>query len=217
MSVPLSLWPLFGLRLRTERLELRLPTMDDLAALAALASAGVHDPAKMPFSVPWTDVSAEERAQSVLRWHWGHWAAWQPGKWSLELVVLSAGVVIGTQSLSAESFAVLREAGTGSWLGRRFQGQGLGTEMRAAVLYLAFAGLGAVAVTSGAFTDNPASMRVSRKLGYLDDGIGRVIRRGQPATLQRLRLSRQSWEANQHATVEISGLDACIKWFGLSD
>jgi RimJ/RimL family protein N-acetyltransferase len=44
--------------------------------------------------------------------------------------------------VSGRDFAVLREVHTGSWLGQRYQGQGLGTEMRSAVLHLGFAGLG---------------------------------------------------------------------------
>ena len=42
-------WPLFGLRLRTPRLTLRLPTDDDLARLAQFVERGIHDPATMPF------------------------------------------------------------------------------------------------------------------------------------------------------------------------
>ena len=38
-------WPLFGLRLRTEHLELRLPTDDELIELLDLARAGIHPPA----------------------------------------------------------------------------------------------------------------------------------------------------------------------------
>jgi hypothetical protein len=48
-------WPLYGLRLTTPRLELRLPGLDLLDDLAAVAAEGVHDPAEMPFSLPWTD------------------------------------------------------------------------------------------------------------------------------------------------------------------
>jgi RimJ/RimL family protein N-acetyltransferase len=53
----------------------------------------------------------------------------------------------------------------GSWPGRRYQRQGAGTEMRAAVLFLAFDGLGALAAESGALEGNDASSRVSGKLG----------------------------------------------------
>ncbi len=42
--------------------------------------------------------------------------------------------------------------------------------MRAAVLLLAFDHLGARTARSEAFADNPASLRVSEKLGYAPDG-----------------------------------------------
>ena len=78
---------------------------------------------------------------------------------------------------------------TGSWLGRSFQGRGIGTEMRAAVLELAFRGLGAATAESGALEGNAASARVSEKLGYRHDGLerGRPTRRGCPARGLRAR------------------------------
>ncbi len=111
---------------------------------------------------------------------WGLWARWSPEKWSLQFVVVADGVVIGTQEVGATQFATLREVGTGSWLGRAHHGKGYGTEMRAAVLDLAFDGLGAEYATSEAFEDNVASYRVSRKLGYVDDGIERHVVRDKP-------------------------------------
>ncbi len=136
--------------------------------------------------------------------------------WRLELAVVRDGVVVGTQGLAARDFAVLREVNTGSWLGRRHQGQGIGTEMRAAVLHLAFAGLGAEQATSGAFDDNPASLGVSRKLGYRDDGIERHVIRGRPATIRRLRLTRAGWLAARSLPVQIEGLEASRAFFGLA-
>lgn len=213
----LSHWPLAGLRVTTPRLELRLPDQDDLAALASLAADGVHDPAVQPFTVAWTDVAPERRAHNVLQYHWRCWAEWQPENWELNLVALRDGIVVGTQGISARDFALLREVSTGSWLGRTYQGQGLGTEMRAAVLHLAFAGLGAQCAVSAAFPDNPASLGVSRKLGYQEDGIERHAVRGKPAVLHRLRLTADQWRQNPHpplpATIE--GLRPCLPWFGL--
>lgn len=49
-------WPQLGLRLSTTRLELRLPTGEELAELADLAAQGIHEPDRMPFTVPWTDL-----------------------------------------------------------------------------------------------------------------------------------------------------------------
>lgn len=210
-------WPLAGLRLTTPRLELRVPTNHDLTDLAGLAAAGIHDPEVQPFGVPWTDATPSDRARSTLQYQWSQQARWEPSKWSLDLVVVHDGTVVGTQGISAANFAILREVATGSWLGQAHQGRGIGTEMRAAVLHLAFAGLGADYATSGAFTDNPASQRVSRKLGYVDDGIERQVRRGQPATILRLRLDRETWQATRTVPVEISGLEACLAMFGLGD
>lgn len=208
-------WPLTGLRLRTPQLELRLPNETDLQALASLAAAGVHDDAVQPFAVAWTDVPPAERARSVLQYHWAQRGAWRPDKWSLDLAVLRDGVVVGTQGVSGGDFARLREVSTGSWLGRRYHGLGIGTQMRAAVLHLAFAGLGARYALSGAFADNAASLGVSRKLGYQHDGIERIVRRGEPATSIRLRLDKDTWTAGHSIPVEVEGLEPCLPFFGV--
>ena len=209
-----DVWPLFGLVLRTPRLELRLPSLDRLAALAELAGDGVHDPAVMPFTTPWTDLPPAERARSVLQWQWKSWAELTPAGWSLALTVLADGVVVGTQELSAKDFAVLREVETGSWLGRRHQGRGIGTEMRAAVLHLAFAGLGAELARSAAALDNPASRAVSAKLGYTEDGTDRIAVRDRPAEHVRLRLDRAGWQAHRTVPVEVAGLAPCLPLLG---
>jgi len=207
-------WPLFGLVLRTPRLELRLPDLPRAAELAELAKAGVHDPAVQPFVAEWTDASPERVAAGVLQWNWGAWAAWRPESWSLGLVAIADGRVVGTQGIDAREFATLREVGTGSWLGRAEQGRGLGTEMRAAVLELAFTGLGARFATSEAFEDNHASYAVSRKLGYADDGISRHVIRGAPVVSRRLRLDRAGWAEARTVPVRIEGLTPCLPMFG---
>lgn len=210
-------WPLAGLKLTTPRLELRVPADQDLEELARLAAKGVHDPDVQPFAFPWTDAAPADRARSTLQYHWLQRAAWKSAKWSLDLVVVDDGAVVGTQGMSATDFSILREVGTGSWLGQAHQGRGIGTEMRAAVLHLAFAGLGARCATSGAFADNIASLAVSRKLGYVDDGIERLVRRGQAATSLRLRLDRATWQATRTVPVQIFGLKPCLAMFGAAD
>jgi RimJ/RimL family protein N-acetyltransferase len=207
-------WPLFGLVLRTPRLELRLPDLALVAELAELAKGGIHDPAQQPFVAEWTDAPPERVAASVLQWFWGTWARWQPESWSLGLVVIAEGRVVGTQSIDATRFAAMREVGTGSWLGRAEHGKGYGTEMRAAVLDLAFSGLGAQFATSEAFEGNHASYAVSRKLGYADDGIARHFVRGAPIVGRRVRLDRAGWEAARTVPVKIEGLEACLPMFG---
>jgi RimJ/RimL family protein N-acetyltransferase len=222
-------WPMTGLRLgirlaagpRAGWLELRLPDAGDLTELAALAEAGVHDPAVQPFGNAWTDVEPAARARSVLQYHWRCLGAWEPDDWTVNLVAARDGTVVGTQGLGATDYAIVREVSTGSWLGRQYQGQGIGTAMRAAVLALAFDGLGAEFALSDAFTDNAASLGVSRRLGYADDGMTRHAIRGRPAEQRRLRLDRESWRAARQALrtslgeVTIEGLEPCLPLFGL--
>ena len=132
-----DLWPPAAVVVRTPRLELRWPSMDDLVALANVAGEGVHDEDKMPFYTPWTRGSALDRARSVLRWNWKGWGEWDPAKWSWGAVTVVDGVVVGTQGMEATDYAVCRTVETGSWLGQAHQGQGIGKEMRAAMLHLA--------------------------------------------------------------------------------
>ncbi len=210
-------WPLVGLRLRTPRLELRLPSEGELAELGELAAGGVHEPDRMPFLVPWTDLPPAARARSVVQHHWLRRGNWSPENWTLNLVVFETGQVVGLQTITARDFAVLRQVNTASWLGTRFQRQGIGTEMRAAVLHLAFAGLNALDAMSGALEENPSSFSVSMKLGYELDGVERHVVRGQPAIMRRLRLTRAHWETHRQVPVSVTGLSPCLPMFGLSD
>lgn len=207
-------YPLLGMRLRTPRLELRLPSCEELADLADLAAEGIHDPEVMPFAVPWTDQSPAERARSVIDYNWLRRGHSTPQDWALLLTVFIAGTVVGQQDIGARNFAVIREVSTGSWLGRQHQGQGIGTEMRAAVLHLAFAGLDAEEAISGAYAQNAASLAVSAKLGYVPDGIDRHVVRGAVALHRRLRLTRAQWDRHRTIPVTIEGLTPCLPTAG---
>lgn len=207
-------WPLFDLRVRTPLLELRGGTDEDLVALARLAGGGIHDPGTMPFLTPWSVRPDVER--SVLQWHWRQRGAWSPAAWELPFVVFAGGKVVGTQGVGASDFLVTRAVRSGSWLGRRYQGRGLGTEMRAAMLHFAFAGLGAETAMSGAFLDNGASLAVSRRLGYEDDGYEIRNRDGEPAREVRFRLERAVWEKQRRDDIVMEGLEPCLPFFGLA-
>ncbi|MEV0070947.1 GNAT family protein [Amycolatopsis sp. NPDC050768] len=209
-------FPLLGLRLRTPRLELRLPSPEELGALADLAAAGVHDSDVMPFVVPWTDQPPAKVALSVVQHHWRQLGSWAPyDGWLLTLAVFDAGVVVGQQSIGARDLAITREVHTGSWLGRRYQGQGIGTEMRAAALHLAFAGLDADEAISAAFDHNVASQAVSRKLGYQPDGVQRRAITGRLSIEHRLRLTRAMWQQHRTVPVSMEGLVPCLPLLGL--
>jgi RimJ/RimL family protein N-acetyltransferase len=208
-------WPVFELRIRTDRLELRLPTDDELVELCNLARAGIHPPEEMPFSIAWTDRQSPEFERSFMQYHWHNRADWQPARWVLELGVWADGRLVGSQGLFAENFAVLRNVGTGSWLGRAYQGQGIGRAMRGAVLALAFDHLRAEWASSTAFVDNHASAAVSRALGYMENGRDRGAPRGEARELVRYRMTLDQWRSRNRPPVEVSGLEAALDLFGI--
>jgi len=95
---------------------------------------------------------------------------------------------------------------TGSWLGLSYQRQGLGKEMRAAVLILAFTHLGALSAVTGAFEDNTAAVRVTKALRYHDDGQQVADRGGARALACRFRLNAPP-DTQHWPPVTISGFD----------
>ncbi len=192
---------------------MRLPREDEFGSLIALIDAGIHDPAVMPFTTPFTDVPAAQRARESAQFWWRERAEWSSDKWSFTGAVYVEGHVVGVQGMMAEHFGALRAVETGSWLGRAFQGQGFGKEMRQAMLHLAFEGLGAQEARSGAFHDNVPSLATSRSVGYVDNGEARELRRGKPDRILRVRMDRTMWQEHRRDDIEIIGLDACLDMF----
>lgn len=209
-----ELFPPAGVVIRTPRLELRWPSMDDLCALANVAAEGVHDDDAMPFLTPWTRGTPEERARRVLQWNWGSWGSWDPKKWSWSSVTVVDGRVVGTQGIQATEFGVCRTVETGSWVGRAHQGQGIGKEMRAAMLHFAFAGLGAELAITGAFEDNAPSLRVTRSLGYRENGFVVMAVEDRRRRELRFTMTREEWEAGRRDDIEMSGVEAALPLFG---
>ena len=163
-------WPFFALRVRTPRLEVRVPDDEIGVQLGELAVRGVHDPASTPFAIPWTDAPADELPRNSLQHYWLCRAQLRPEAWHLSLAALVDGEVVGAGGIAAEEFARRRTFETGSWMGQAFQGRGLGFEFRQACLHLGFAGLGAEVATTGAWHDNAASLGVTAKLPYVPNG-----------------------------------------------
>jgi RimJ/RimL family protein N-acetyltransferase len=212
-------WPLWDIRIRTPRLELRPVHEPDIEALVDLIAGGVHDPAEMPFLQPFTDLPPPERERSSYRYFLGVWARWDPESWELPFAVVVDGEVVGIQSIEADRFPVRRTVVTGSWLGLSHQRRGHGTEMRAAVLEFAFRGLGAVRAQTSAYTETVASRRVSAKLGYVDDGWNWESVRGQRRRNLRFAMDAADWLTSDNAhsagiTIEGLGPEA-LDQFGL--
>ena len=133
-------WPLFDLVVRTPRLEIRLPREDEFGSLMAVIAEGstTRPPCRSPRRSPTPVARARAR---VAQWWWRQRAEWTPEKWNLTGAVFVDGQVVGVQDMKP-AFRHFALGHTGSWLGRAHQGQGLGKEMRQAILHLAFAGLG---------------------------------------------------------------------------
>jgi RimJ/RimL family protein N-acetyltransferase len=214
-AVTHPLWPLFDLRLRTGALELRLPTEDDLVALIAVARAGIHAADEMPFAFAWTDLPSPSFERSAFQFHIGARARWKPEAWNLPLGVWVDGAAAGMQDLGAREFATYRTVNTGSWLGRPFQGRGIGKLMRQAVLALAFDHLGALVAETEAMDTNPASSRVSLGVGYEPNGRLALAPRGVPIETQRYKMTVDGWRARPRPTVDVTGLEPSLELFGL--
>ncbi|HLG00189.1 MAG TPA: GNAT family protein [Acidimicrobiia bacterium] len=215
-------WPTFDLRLRTPRLELRPYREADIPALIEAARSGIHDPGYMPFGVAWTDAPSPEFERNWYRHYWQVLATTSPEKWALMFAVYVDDEPIGIQDVGADAFPTLRTVLSGSWLRADRQGEGLGKEMRTAILTLAFDGLGAEVATSGSRTDNHSSIGVSRAMGYDEDGFDRMAPRGEAVEVIRWRVRRDRFEelrASGHYAkwepVEIEGLDPVRDLLGL--
>ena len=204
-------WPLFDLRLRYRDVRLRPVREDDLPRLAAILPPDVgHDPRLELFP----GLTGEQNERRLFcQGYWRALGTWSPSSWALHLAVEHEGVLVGVQTLEGEDFPHLRTVDSASWLVPEDRGRGVGVAMRIAVLGLAFDHLGAVAAISSATVDNTGSLGVSRRIGYVDNGVGLIVETGGVARLQHLRLPVEHW---RHAgEVAVEGFGACRPWFGI--
>ena len=194
-------WPLHDLRLTTPDLELRGLTEKWALRLADLVPDDLEADPRLAHASPTAD---------VLQAYWRNLGLWQPHSWVLPFVVLHRGEPVGLQALEADDLRDRGVVDTHSWLVAGVRGLGLGKQMRCAVLELAFGGLGARWAITEAWSDNAASLGVSRSLGYADNGVdvhagGRVM--------QRLLLDASTWTPPWPVTVE--GLEPCLGLLGV--
>jgi RimJ/RimL family protein N-acetyltransferase len=208
-------WPLTQLTLTTPDLVLRVPDETQLDDLAQVAADGVHPPGTLYFPQPWTSGTPEQTARNVVQNHWWARGDWREDNWRLHLAAFHEGQVVGQQNLSARDVRITREVRTGFWLGQRFQGSGLGTQMRAAVLHLAFVLLGAERVTSTAFADNAASRRVSEKFGYAPNGVHRLAVGDRMVEAHEAVITAEQWRGQTQQPTLVEGFDECRHMFGV--
>jgi RimJ/RimL family protein N-acetyltransferase len=212
----LDIWPLLGLRVTTPRLTLAYPTDEHSAELAEVAKRGIHAEGISPFMTGFSLLPPDERARSVVQFQWKGRAEFSVEKWTLPFVAIVDGEVVGVQDAFTSHFALTRAVTTGSWLVADRQGEGIGTEMRRAILHLLFDGLGAEIAHTEAFAHNGSSQGVTRKLGYIDDGetIGKRGD-GEAERSLRFRMEREHWAEVKSDDLTIHGLEACLPLFGL--
>jgi RimJ/RimL family protein N-acetyltransferase len=202
-----AVWPLAGLAVVTPRLALHYITDDLGAHLALLAARGIHDPATMPFSTPWTDVPSPELERNTMRFYWRNRIETTVEHWDLNLAAVVKEVTVGMCSIEADAFPARRTAETGSWLGRAYQGQGFGREMREAALHLIFAGFDADQATTQAWHDNRASLGLTRSLPYTHTGTSRLPRRGRRETLLAFTMTSKQWATLRRNDIQLHGID----------
>jgi len=206
--------PLLGLRITAGPIELRGITDDLLGSLADLAVEGISSPGGPPFLTPWKTEPPRDLPRSFAQYYWQLRADFSPDRWTAPLAVLWDGEPAGVQELFGDKYLVNRTAETGSWLARRFQGRGIGTAMRQVIAAFAFDHLDAQHVTSAAFSDNVASVSVSRKVGYTENGVDIWAREGMPVLHQRFLLSRGNLVRYEHPLM-VAGLAAFRHSIGL--
>jgi RimJ/RimL family protein N-acetyltransferase len=206
---------MFDIRLATADLELRHLTEADLGTLAAILPPDVEqDPAATAY--PGLD-DARNRGVVVHQGYWHGRGTWTPESWALSFGVFGDGALLGYQGLEGDDFARLRTVDSSSFLVPGARGRGLGKQMRAAVLSLAFGPLGARFAVTSAWHDNHASLGVSRALGYVDNGVS-AHRRGEGVgEMVHLRLTRDAWlSSGWPAQVTVAGVEECLPFFGLA-
>lgn len=209
-------YPPLNVGVRTPRLRLAGASDELLERLVPIVHAGVADAAPWPFDDPMSlYADSPDREWRWLRSIWAGRARVDDSFWRLYFVVLVDGEPVGMQDLIATRFADFGAVSTFSWLAPGARGQGIGAEMRAAVLHLAFAGFNAREAGSDAFVDNHASNRVSQALGYEPNGFDWDTRRGELARIQRWRLTRDAWERTRREDIELTGVQECLPVLGL--
>lgn len=210
-------YPPLAVEVSTPLLTLRGATDDLLSELAPLVRAGEALAEPLPYDDPMS-LYEEDPEVRVHRWLQGVWrgrGTVGADFWRLCFVVVHDGRAIGMQDLIGQRFNHFGSATTFSWLAASARGRGLGQEMRAAALHLAFEGFDALQAESEAFMDNRGSNRISETSGYEANGTAWATRRGSAALMQRWRLRREDWLPRRRGDVALQGIPQCRDALGI--
>lgn len=211
-----DIYPPFGIALSCGDVELRGLTPTDVPELLDLATEGIVDPSgPYPFVTDWALLEPAELRRNSAQFYFSTWASTRPEAWELRFVVRHRGEMVGCQDLMTKDFAITRVAHTGSWLGHRHQGRGIGTAMRQLICTFAFDALGAEECRTEAYSDNPRSRRVTEKLGYREVDVYPVNRLGERAREMRFVLTPDRFVRPATAP-KFAGVEAFKEFVGLT-
>ena len=166
--------------LKTERLTLRAPRLEDVKAIALIANDRriAENTARIPHPYGVDDAR-------------GFIAAVNRGDGEVAFAITLDGAVIGVCGIDP------REGGQeiGYWLGAAYWGHGYATETVRALVDYAFGVLEHEALVAGARVSNPASRRVLEKCAFQWSGVQltRIRAINSAAPVDRFRLDRKLW------------------------
>ena len=141
--------------IRTERLLLRPPVLRDARGYAAVMNDRAVTVSTGTWPYPVSEAYARFRIREAMKADRGTDALW---------MIVSAGRVVGSLILSRRRGP---EHGVGYSIGRAWWGQGLATEATRAACRHAFRAGRAERLWADVFQDNPGSIRVLEKLGFV--------------------------------------------------
>jgi RimJ/RimL family protein N-acetyltransferase len=176
--------------LRTERLVLHPPTLDDTDAIFALVS----NPA-LPRYMTWAAHTERQQTVDFLQFQLDAAAANTGCAWTIE----HAGHPVGHISLDSIRWWIravrVDAAELGYWIAPALHGKGLMTEAGRAVMEFAFGPLGLHKVNVSCLDENVASRRVIEKLGFRACGRSEddVWRDGRWHAHLRYELTQLEW------------------------
>jgi [ribosomal protein S5]-alanine N-acetyltransferase len=179
-------------RLQTERLVLRRPTLDDAEAITQHINHPDIARNTLRIPNPYTLDDARDFLSSKVT------ASWDSVMDERTCAVARAadGQLIGLCGIHPQGWD---RAEIGYWFGAAFWGNGYGTEAARRLIQYGFEEMGLYRVQATYFSWNIASRRVMEKAGMQYEGMlrGYLVKDGDPIDAGICAITRPDWEANQ--------------------
>lgn len=213
----MSPYPPLNMRIVTPRLELHGATDELLQRLAPAVRAGKATADPPPWDDPnsFYETDPDRRVEGWLRGVWRGRGTLSADRWRLHFVTMFEGEPVGMQDVIGDEFETFGTVETSSWVSTDVRQRGIGAETRAAILHLAFEGLGAQEAHSEAAVDNGGSNAISERLGYRHNGVSWATHQGKPVLGQRWMLDRSTWSQQRRSDITLIGVDECRSTLGL--